>query len=62
MARFVLNKPVKTRESGVTVDAGLPVGVHLFSLTVVTADGRESRPDVVKVVITDRRGGPGDGP
>jgi hypothetical protein len=28
----------------------------------VTADGRESRPDVVKVVITNRRRGPGDGP
>ena len=34
-------------------------GIYLYRLT---ADGRESRPDVVKVVITNRRRGPGDGP
>lgn len=60
MARFVLNKPVKTRNPGVTVDPGLPVGVHLFSLQVVTSDGRGSRPDVVKVVITRRGRDPRD--
>ena len=60
MARFVLNKPVKTLRPGVVVDAGLPVGVHLFRLQVMTADGRTSRPDEMKVVITKRRPGPLD--
>lgn len=57
MARFVPNKPVTTSKPGVKVDAGLPVGVHLFSLQVVTSNGRKSRPDVLKVTITKRRRG-----
>jgi hypothetical protein len=60
MARFVVNKPVKTRKPRVAVDAGLPEGVHLFSLQVATADGRTSRPDVLKIVITKRRPRPLD--
>jgi hypothetical protein len=62
VARFVRGKPVKTEKPTVTVDAGLPAGVHLFRLQVVTSDGRTSRPDEVKVVITRRGRGPLDGP
>jgi hypothetical protein len=51
MVAFVRNRPITTRTPTIEVDAGLEVGVHRFGLTVVTRDGRESKPVVVTVTI-----------
>lgn len=55
MARFPVGRPVETRESVVTVDAGLDPGEHRFQLVVATADGRVSRPDLVTVIVSRTR-------
>jgi hypothetical protein len=52
MARFVVNEPVVTSQPEVVVDAGLPVGRHLFQLVVEDSSGNQSEPDVVQVRIT----------
>lgn len=52
MARFEPNVPVKTAESSVEVDAGLPVGRHRFRLEVSGASGGTSAPmDIVVEVV-----------
>lgn len=51
MTTFVPKQPVSTRESVVTVDAGLPAGVHRFQLVVVDAAGLKSAPVTVDVRI-----------
>ena len=56
MAKFPLGKPVTTETATVEVDAGLAVGVHRFSLTVVNAAGLPCRKaDEVVVQITASR-------
>jgi hypothetical protein len=55
MARFAVGRPVTTSEPVVTVDAGLKAGAHRFQLVVTTADGRESKPDVVTVTVVEGR-------
>ena len=52
MPRFNVNEPVVTSEAEVVVDAGLPVGRHLFQLIVEDSSGNLSEPDVVQVKIT----------
>ena len=54
MTRFAVDRPVKTPEPTVTVDAGLEPGTHRFQLVVATTDGRTSRPDVVTVTVVER--------
>ncbi|TAH45624.1 MAG: hypothetical protein EYC67_10565 [Betaproteobacteria bacterium] len=51
MVAFVVGRTVKTAEPVVTVDAGLPIGVHRFQLEVLTADGRRSAAEVVQVSV-----------
>lgn len=51
MVAFVVGRAVKTAEPVVTVDPGLPLGVHRFQLQVITADGRRSAVDVVDVSV-----------
>lgn len=51
MVKFEPGKPIETREAKITVDGGLPVGTHLFSLIVVDSAGNESRRDIRTVVI-----------
>lgn len=51
MVAFVVGRAVKTAEPVVTVDPGLPLGVHRFQLQVITADGRRSSVDVVDVSV-----------
>jgi hypothetical protein len=64
MTTFAVGKPVTTDTSSVTVDAGLPVGLHRFRLEVVDSAGKTSAPNevVVQVVNTTtpvRLGEPG---
>ncbi len=54
MARFVVNRPIKTREPFVRVDAGLKEGRHRFQLVVVDDRGNESKPATVTVTIKGR--------
>jgi hypothetical protein len=54
VTKFVVNKPVVTTTPTVTVDAGLPAGVHRFQLVVVDSAGNESKPAVVAVTIKAR--------
>lgn len=51
MARFVVGRPLTTREPVIEVDAGLPAGVHRFQLVVVNAAGVRSAPDEVLVQV-----------
>lgn len=51
MVAFVVGRAVKTAEPVVTVDPGLPLGVHRFQLQVITADGRRSSVDMVDVSV-----------
>lgn len=51
MASFRPGQTVTTREPRVTVDAGLPVGVHRFQLVVLTDSGQRSAGDVVQVSV-----------
>lgn len=51
MAKFAVGKPQTTKEPTITVDAGLPVGVHRFQLVVVNAAGVKSAPDEVTVQV-----------
>jgi len=59
MARFDINRPITTREPTVPVDAGLPIGRHLFRLEVIDRQGRRSTPndaivEVQRIVIDPR--------
>ena len=63
MARFDLNTPITTREPTVPVDAGLPLGRHLFRLEVIDRQGRRSTPndaivEVQRIVVDPRPPGP----
>jgi hypothetical protein len=51
MAKFVVGRPLTTRESTIVVDPGLPTGVHRFQLVVVDANGVASKPDQVLVQV-----------
>lgn len=51
MARFVVGRPLTTREPAIVVDAGLAAGVHRFQLVVVNAAGAKSAPDEVLVQV-----------
>ena len=51
MARFVPGQPVVTAAPSVVVDAGMPVGQHLFRLEVVTDTGQRSPPDEAVVQV-----------
>jgi hypothetical protein len=59
MAKFVVGRPLTTRESSVVVDAGLPVGIHRFQLIVIGANGVASKPDQVLVQVQATRLIPG---
>lgn len=52
MARFDLNQPIRTEESTIAVDAGLPIGPHLFRLEVIDSAGLRSEPSEVVVTVT----------
>jgi hypothetical protein len=52
VAEFVVGRPVETAEPVVTVDAGLPVGRHIFTLVVEDDEGIESAPARVVVEVT----------
>jgi hypothetical protein len=59
MARFDINRPITTREPTVPVDAGLPIGRHLFRLEVIDRLGRRSTPndaivEVQRIVVDPR--------
>jgi hypothetical protein len=54
MAKFVVGRPLTTRESSVVVDAGLPVGIHRFQLVVIGAGGA-SKPDQILVQVQATR-------
>jgi len=58
MTVLVQGRPVTTRVATLTVDPGMPVGVHRFQLVVVDTSGQSSRPDVALVRITARVAGP----
>lgn len=51
MAKFTIGKPITTGTPSVVVDAGLALGLHRFSLSVVDADGNTSKPDAVVVEV-----------
>jgi len=51
MAKFVLGQPVVTAVPNAVVDAGLPVGQHLFQLEVLTDSGQKSAPDIAVVQV-----------
>ena len=52
MTSFVQGKPVSTTTPSVVVDAGLPLGKHLFTLEVEDDEGnRSNRARAVVVVI-----------
>jgi hypothetical protein len=50
MAKFVINKPIKTAEPVIVVDA-LPLGSHVFRLVVVDQSGHSSEPDELVVTV-----------
>jgi hypothetical protein len=52
VAKFVVGRPVETAEPVVTVDAGLPMGRHTFTLVVEDDEGNESAPAKVVVEVT----------
>jgi hypothetical protein len=52
MAAFQVGLPIKTTTSSIIVDAGLPVGDHVFQLQVEDNDGNISAPMRVLVKIT----------
>lgn len=51
MAAFRRGTPVVTDTATVTVDAGLPTGVHRFQLVVVDDAGNVSRPAELSVEV-----------
>ncbi|HRL78461.1 MAG TPA: hypothetical protein PLC86_22625 [Candidatus Accumulibacter phosphatis] len=51
MTTFVRGRTLRTSDATVVVDAGLAIGTHRFQLVAVTADGRQSVPDVVDIVV-----------
>jgi hypothetical protein len=51
MAKFVVGRPLTTREPAIVVDPGLPAGAHRFELVVIGASGRKSTPDQVLVQV-----------
>lgn len=58
MAKFVVGRPLTTREPVIEVDAGLPPGVHRFELVIVGASGLKSPPDQVLVQVRATTVGP----
>lgn len=54
--RFEPNVPITLRTPTVVVDAGLPIGPHVFRLVVVDTSGQRSQP--VEVTVTVGRLGP----
>jgi hypothetical protein len=55
MVDFRRNKVAKTTRPSVTVDGGLPLGIHRFQLIVANGRGIESEPAEVVVKIVERR-------
>jgi hypothetical protein len=53
MADFRTSKRVETQVSSITVDAGLPVGDHIFQLTAIDKSGNISKPALITVKIID---------
>jgi len=51
MPKFAVNKPIKTAEPSIVVDA-LPLGRHVFRLVVVDQNGRTSAPDELVVTVS----------
>jgi hypothetical protein len=51
---FTPNVPFETPQSSVTVDGGLPPGVHRFRLEVVNHRRQRSKPVEVSVTILER--------
>jgi len=51
MAKFEVNKPIKTLEPIIVAD-GLPLGRHVFRLTVIDQNGRVSAPDELVVTVS----------
>lgn len=51
MAIFKVGVPITTGTPSITVDAGLPEGVHRFQLEVIDSAGNRSAPDVVAVQV-----------
>ncbi len=54
MARFVINRPIVTSRSVVSVDAGLKVGQHRFQLVVEDDSGNRSRAATMVVLVRSR--------
>ena len=54
MAKFVVERPVTTREAFVIVDGGLREGRHRFQLVVVDDQGNESKPATLTVTVKGR--------
>ena len=55
MVTLVRGKPIRTAESRIVVDAGLPPGSHRFQLEVVDVGGLRSVPATASVLVA--RGG-----
>ncbi len=53
MANFVTSSRFETRDSSLSVDGGLPVGDHIFQLTVIDESGNKSKPAQMTVKIID---------
>ena len=53
--KFVLNKPIETKEPTIVVDAGLAIGKHVFRLVVEDELGVQSQPTDAVVVVTLER-------
>lgn len=51
MADFRTSKRVETQASSITVDAGLPVGDHIFQLTAIDKSGNISKPALITVKV-----------
>lgn len=49
--KFLLNRPVTTREPTVVVDGTLAAGVYRFRLEVIDDSGNRSKPTEVDVVV-----------
>lgn len=50
--KFVLNKPVETREPSVLVDGTLKAGINRFRLEVFDEAGNRSKPTEVDILVT----------
>ncbi len=54
MVDFTRRRSFESSEPNIPVDAGLPVGTHVFQLTVTDSAGNRSRPARIKVIIERR--------